>query len=391
MMNDRSRGQRSRDVLPWLIVGVILVFSLLLAALAALDRGEAEETTDFTFLDDFPVDNKKYDYLDPDAHGIPVLCYHYFRGRPGLIRWLKVTGNVLFSIPLLNETEEWTLPAGSFENHLRYLADRGCMTLTLDELEEILSEGDEIPEGAVVITIDDGDRSVYEHAFPLLKKYRMKATLFVVSGRIGEKNWHHLNLCTWDEIREMSQSGLVEIESHTHDLHFKVASAGRMTPAFTALLSDVPVWQARKVMTEMERSGSASGADGGSERGGAGGGWRFETGSEALLEDLIASRRAIRRETGEESRYLAWPFGYGNAAVDSIARAAGFRMIFTLRPGPTNPEDLPEGIRRYSVTAWTTQRIFRVMTASAVEVAGISLSDVLGVALAVGPRNRHPR
>ena len=68
----------------------------------------------------------------------------------------------------------------------------------------------------------------------------------------------------------------------------------------------------------------------------------------------------IRRELGWDATFLAWPFGYRSARVDSIAREVGFRRTFTLVPR-RNSGDPPGSLGRYAVTARTSSRVFRLM------------------------------
>lgn len=75
-------------------------------------------------------------------------------------------------------------------------------------------------EAGLVITFDDGDRSVYRYAFPILKKYGVKAVVFLIADYIGKENrWDITTVgrsahLTWDEIKEMKEWG-IEFGSHT--------------------------------------------------------------------------------------------------------------------------------------------------------------------------------
>ena len=93
----------------------------------------------------------------------------------------------------------------NFEQQIKYLYDNGYAFLFPEEL----SLADEIQK-SVIITIDDGFKEVYEKAYPVLKKYNAKATLFVIADKIGNSGF-----CTGNELREMSDSGCFRIYSHT--------------------------------------------------------------------------------------------------------------------------------------------------------------------------------
>jgi peptidoglycan/xylan/chitin deacetylase (PgdA/CDA1 family) len=265
--------------------------------------------------------------------GIPILSYHYFREGLTAERVLRVLGAVLLNMPTLPDKDYWSLAVPEFERQMRYLHDNGYRTLTLDELTAWLDGRAARPERAVVLTIDDGDESVVRLAAPVLERYGFHATLFLLTGRTGERGWNDIDFVTWPQLRALERKGVLAVESHTHDMHTKVRRGGVPVPRFLAESRDA--------------------------RG------RVAADSE-LGRDLVASREAIRRELGRDCRYLAWPFGFGEAAVDSVAHALGFRRIFTLAPRRAvrdfrdiwaeHPDD---ALGRYGVTARTSFRTFR--------------------------------
>ena len=83
----------------------------------------------------------------------------------------------------------------------------------------------------LVLTIDDADRSVYELASPLLREYGVRAHLFVPTGQVASR-WSGIEVCGWAELREMADSGVVLLGSHTHDLHYKVGTDRGRQPVF---------------------------------------------------------------------------------------------------------------------------------------------------------------
>jgi peptidoglycan/xylan/chitin deacetylase (PgdA/CDA1 family) len=99
----------------------------------------------------------------------------------------------------------------SFESQLIYLAENGYQVITLYELYSHLANHTPLPDKPVILTFDDGYRDAYEHAFPLLKKYKMTGTFFVVSDFINNQYPAYL---TWDMVQEMSAAGM-QIESHS--------------------------------------------------------------------------------------------------------------------------------------------------------------------------------
>jgi peptidoglycan/xylan/chitin deacetylase (PgdA/CDA1 family) len=286
------------------------------------------------------------DTVSVDTHvpQVPVLCYHYIRGKSDPIRLVRVFGYVVLSLPLLDNSELWTTSASGFERQMEYLARRGYNTITLDELNEWQIGLRELPPHPVVITFDDADQSIYDYAFPVLKRLGLRATVFVVTGRVGTR-WGEVRVLDWARLREMQESGVFDIQSHTHDLHYKVNEGSAAQPVFLAATQSGETVAGVSSWDELVRA------------------------------DLTRSRNAIRAHIGRTPAYLAWPYGFGNPRVDRVAREVGFTRTCSLRRGVNTPlratpatsdTDAFE-IARYTITARTSLRAFRAMIAGAHE------------------------
>ncbi|KZD88445.1 Polysaccharide deacetylase [Bacillus subtilis] len=103
------------------------------------------------------------------------------------------------------------VPKKEFEAHMKWLHDNGYQTLTPKEAYLMLTQDKKPSEKCVLITFDDGYTDNYQDAYPVLKKYGMKATIFMIGKSIGHR--HHL---TEEQMKEMAQHG-ISIESHTID------------------------------------------------------------------------------------------------------------------------------------------------------------------------------
>lgn len=112
-----------------------------------------------------------------------------------------------------------------FEQEMAYLADHGFETVSFQQMIDYVEEGIPLPSNPVCITFDDGYLSNYEIAFPILKKYGMKATIFVIGATVGNKQYYkdtqfpitpHFD---YKQAREMSDTGLISIQTHTYDMH----------------------------------------------------------------------------------------------------------------------------------------------------------------------------
>lgn len=160
-----------------------------------------------------------------------------------------------------------------FDWQMKYLVDHGYHTITPDELYDFLAGTGELPERPVLITFDDGYVDNYTTAYPILKKYNLKATIFVVTGFLSKRKGY----LTWDQLREMEQHGIT-IESHT------------VTHAPLPELSD-----------------------------------------DRIREELVESKKHAERELGHPIEFIAYPTGVHDLHIAQIAQEAGYKGGFTVK------------------------------------------------------------
>jgi len=335
-----------------LSTGTIIFLFLLVAAGSLGVSGCGGDSDD-------SANNKRSGYnLDPPAlasgefptveDGVPVFCYHYFRSGFDAGYLMKVLGSVLLGMPALGPREFWTTPIGEFEKHLRYFRNTGTVVMTLDEVADLIETGGVLPSRAVILTIDDADRSVYELAFPMLKKYGMKAHLFVPTAKVG-KPWSDLDVCTWEQLSEMETSGYMLVGSHTRDLHFKVKVDGELEPVFFHP-GQVPESSRLRNLNTLSRQARAPVPTGIPEN-------LAEILSgpyAAVAADLVASRMDLLTGATAKSTWLAWPYGFASDELDSLSRAAGFRGTVSLNPEAFTASDTSLQVGRFALTAKTT-------------------------------------
>lgn len=145
--------------------------------------------------------------------GVPVLMYHEFVTQSDL------DAGVAF--------DEYAIWADEFESDLIWLRDNGYTTITTADLISYMKGEAQPPAKPVILTIDDGKWGVYRNAWPLLQKYGMKAVLSVIGDEVSKANpdleirsHQEAPYCTWDELREMADSGVIEMISHTFSMHY---------------------------------------------------------------------------------------------------------------------------------------------------------------------------
>jgi peptidoglycan/xylan/chitin deacetylase (PgdA/CDA1 family) len=220
------------------------------------------------------------------AARVPVLMYH----RVGEVR---DAGEARYAID----------PAG-FASHMRALAAQGYQAVHIDAFVEWLEGGADLPDGAFLLTFDDGFLGVHDHAWQVLRALEWPFTVFLVSDRIGGRDeWIERDdppasshpLLDVEHIRAMQAEG-VSFQSHT---------------------------RSHRSLTGLDDDG--------------------------LREELEGSRQALAALIGSDVEYLAYPFGHADAKVEAAARAAGYRAAFCTQPGFNRLDVDPFQIRRLDV------------------------------------------
>lgn len=102
----------------------------------------------------------------------------------------------------------------SFEENIKVLLENGYTFISMKELNDANNGKIELPAKPILLNMDDGYYSNYEYIYPILKKYNVKASIFVVTDKLG-KEIDGKKYLDWNECIEMQNSGLVEIFSHS--------------------------------------------------------------------------------------------------------------------------------------------------------------------------------
>jgi peptidoglycan/xylan/chitin deacetylase (PgdA/CDA1 family) len=176
-----------------------------------------------------------------------------------------------------------TVTERAFEDQMRFLKENGYRVITMDEFFDFLDFKRQIPKKSVLITIDDGWRSVYEIAFPILKKYRYPATFFIYTDFIIQGG----KTLDWERLKEMAKNG-ISLQCHTKTHRYLDRRLGRET---------------------------------------------FKEYFETLLKDLTESTRIIKQRMNSDVKYLAYPYGETNHLVIALLMKLGYRGAFTVERG----------------------------------------------------------
>ncbi len=243
------------------------------------------------------------------VEAVPILTYHHVNPLPG---------------------DMVTVTPEHFEAQMAFLRRSGYRSLFIDELLDWMAGKNPLTGKAVVLTFDDGYRDNHRFAYPVLKKFGIKATIFLVTGWAGEKQgdgagdriYSHRECrelseagradrlaLGWPEARRLEEEGLVRIESHTHE-HTK------------NLFADL----------------------------------------RALKDSLRLSQEALQIHLGKKSTCLCWPGGRYNAASLEAAREFGFTSCCTTERGLNIPGGDPWRLKRITVKdagiGWLRKTLF---------------------------------
>ena len=242
-------------------------------------------------------------WLADSSVRVPILMYHHFAddGNPST-----------------------TISAEVFEGHLRALRDAGYTAVSFGELVDYVDNGTALPERPVVITIDDGYRSVYDVAFPLLREYDMHAISFIVGVSHGSDVYKDtarpiLPRFGDAEAVEMVESGVISIQSHSFDMHHH-------EPFETGDFRQGVLMRGDE--TEQEYVS-------------------------AFTEDFHLAAGQIEAMLGERVFVYSYPYGIHTGLTERLLRDFGIRATLTIEPGMNivvagSPETL-FAMRRFNV------------------------------------------
>ncbi|HYB10089.1 MAG TPA: poly-beta-1,6-N-acetyl-D-glucosamine N-deacetylase PgaB [Alphaproteobacteria bacterium] len=200
-----------------------------------------------------------------------------------------------------------------------WLERNGYHPVSIDQLVAARDRGVPLPANPVLLTFDDGYESFYTRAFPILKAFKFPAVLGLVHSWMAGAPKSEVEygssmammprsfFMTWDQVREVQRSGLVEIASHSNNLHLGIPAnpQGNLEPAAVTRRYD-------------------------SSRG------SYET--ESAYEDRIKADAAgisgeIFRQTGKQPRAMIWPYGEHSELAISIYGSAGMPITMNLIDG----------------------------------------------------------
>lgn len=213
---------------------------------------------------------------------------------------------------------DMTISLDTFRAQIEALHEAGFKTVSLQQLYDYVHFGTELPEKPIVLTFDDGYFSNYEYAFPILQEYGMQATIFAIGVSVGKDTYKDTDHAMTphfgaDEAREMVDSGLISVQSHTFDMH--------QWPPFEDGNAQV-----RETLLPFDGEADAD----------------YEAAVEA---DFAESRELLESITGQPVNALAFPEGAYVTLTQDALRSAGAELTFTtVRAVNTVVKGLPQSL-----------------------------------------------
>lgn len=223
---------------------------------------------------------------------------------------------------------KYVITPKTLKEDLEYLKSEGYTTITTSDLVAFVCEGVPLPQNPVLITFDDGYFNNFSYVFPVLKETKQKAVLSVVGvyadtfskeGEVLNNNYSH---ATWQQIKEMHDSGLVEIENHSYDMH----DLSRRKGILRNKGEDKHLYR------------------------------------ENLINDTLRASSLIEQATGKKPSAYTYPFGAVSKDARQIIESLGFKVTYGCEEGinviTRNPKCLYDLKRFNRDGTKTTQEFF---------------------------------
>jgi peptidoglycan/xylan/chitin deacetylase (PgdA/CDA1 family) len=212
----------------------------------------------------------------PRHYVVPILMYH----------------SISEQVP---EGNRLVVSAKTFDRQMRFLRQHRYNVVPLALAALWVREKKKIPPKTVVITFDDGFKDNFTHAFPVLKKYGLNATLFIILDEVGRPQGDRLS---WEEIRTMRDSGLFHFGSHT--------------------FSEKPLIHIRS--------------------------------EEEVKRQIFASKRSLEEKLGTRVYAFSYPEGMFTPQIREWVKLAGYSLAVATNPGRKIPDDDVFALKRLRIS-----------------------------------------
>ncbi len=217
---------------------------------------------------------------------LPILMYHYVRTVTDQHDPVGI---------------DLSVPANAFEEQMKHLSNAGYTTITLDDLVSAWKEEKNLPKKSIILTFDDGYDDFYTDAFPVLQKYNLKATAYIITDFIDKSRY-----LTSQQLKELDQSPLITIAAHTmHHPNLRNTTGTR------------------------------------------------------LIEEVLGSKTWLENFTGHPILHFAYPSGQYNKETLRATEKAGYVTAVTTEPGEDHASTKPFTITRVRIRGGMTLEAFQ--------------------------------
>ena len=221
----------------------------------------------------------------------------------------KLSGGKIINVLMYHHFDDTTnlgavVAKDELKKQIKYLKDNGYNTITVQELINYKNGKIDLPENPVLITSDDGYLSNYEFMYPILKENNMKATIFVIGDNIdnadeNNKNGIGVPKFNWTQAKEMYDSGVIDIQSHTYDCHKKGETIKGEKGIFSNPLKDE---SKEEYITR-------------------------------ITEDMKKTIKTFEKNMGYAPIALAYPYGEYSRESENVVKENGIKVTFTVKSG----------------------------------------------------------
>jgi peptidoglycan/xylan/chitin deacetylase (PgdA/CDA1 family) len=182
-----------------------------------------------------------------------------------------------------------------FECQMRFLKNNRYNVISLESLAALIKDKKKIPPQTLAITFDDGYKDNYTYAFPILKKYNLCATIFIIVNEVGRPQADRLS---WDEIKIMRDSGIIAFGSHAlgPEPLINIKSAG------------------------------------------------------AIRKEIFDSKRILEEKLAKEVSAFSYPEGRFNDKIKKLVIDAGYKLAVATNPGKNFPNDDIFALKRLRIS-----------------------------------------
>ena len=208
---------------------------------------------------------------------VPILMYHHIEQDE-------------------NKLNEFMVTPDKFKSDMQIINKLGYETISYGELYDFVYNNGNLPEKPIIITFDDGYESNYIYAYPVLKKYNMKATIAVVGIMVGKSTYNgndSFKHFTYEQAKEMYNSGLIDIQSHTYNMH------------------DI------KYRVGIKRKNNEN----------------ENKYIDSVKNDIKISMREIEENVGNKQIVFTYPYGAYDILTEKILSELGYKITVTTDPG----------------------------------------------------------